>query len=584
MAVRRNGVVLLTALIFLPFFWFMLSSRPAPEDADLEQRLTELRERLRFAELQNQARSKELQALREEIKAALTEQQQNSHRPEGNNNAGAGKTGKQLSEETKRKLRSLVGGGDLQLPSIYNYMPHLREKPDALQPAFHLGQGRTGVSFVLGIPTIKREKESYLMQSLASILDGLSDEEKDDCVIVLFIGETEQDYVHRIAEMVKESYKAPIESGLLEIISPPAGFYPDLDSLKETFGDPKERVKWRTKQNLDFSFLMMYCQPKGQFYVQLEDDVIGKPGYISTMKNFALQQKTEEWMILEFSQLGFIGKLFKSSDLSLVVEFFLMFHKDKPIDWLLDHIFFVKACHPEKDNKHCDRMKSALRVRFKPSLFQHIGTFSSLKGKIQKLKDPYFDLGPPFRIRRALLSAHTTPSANVHDKDFGKQPLHRAHTNPPADVSTTLEVYQKYTLEKCYLGENFFWGLTPTKGDTIVFSFHSPIVIEKYKFSSGNTEHPGDKLINTTVDVLPENHEQKEGGILQDNKEDNTKTGMIRLDDGFIQIGQFNAAGVAEGEPDKSIGRVRQLRLRCLSDGKAWVILSEIHIKPDGTR
>ncbi|KAI8508787.1 Alpha-1,3-mannosyl-glycoprotein 4-beta-N-acetylglucosaminyltransferase B [Branchiostoma belcheri] len=527
-----------------------------PEDADLEQRLTELRERLRFAELQNQARSKELQALREEIKAALTEQQQNSHRPEGNNNAGAGKTGKQLSEETKRKLRSLVGGGDLQLPSIYNYMPHLREKPDALQPAFHLGQGRTGVSFVLGIPTIKREKESYLMQSLASILDGLSDEEKDDCVIVLFIGETEQDYVHRIAEMVKESYKAPIESGLLEIISPPAGFYPDLDSLKETFGDPKERVKWRTKQNLDFSFLMMYCQPKGQFYVQLEDDVIGKPGYISTMKNFALQQKTEEWMILEFSQLGFIGKLFKSSDLSLVVEFFLMFHKDKPIDWLLDHIFFVKACHPEKDNKHCDRMKSALRVRFKPSLFQHIGTFSSLKGKIQKLKD----------------------------KDFGKQPLHRAHTNPPADVSTTLEVYQKYTLEKCYLGENFFWGLTPTKGDTIVFSFHSPIVIEKYKFSSGNTEHPGDKLINTTVDVLPENHEQKEGGILQDNKEDNTKTGMIRLDDGFIQIGQFNAAGVAEGEPDKSIGRVRQLRLRCLSDGKAWVILSEIHIKPDGTR
>ncbi|XP_066287060.1 alpha-1,3-mannosyl-glycoprotein 4-beta-N-acetylglucosaminyltransferase B-like isoform X2 [Branchiostoma lanceolatum] len=556
MAVRRNGVVLLTALIFLPFFWFMLSSRPAPEDADLEQRLTELRERLRFAELQNQARSKELQALREEIKAALTEQQQNSHRPEGNNNAGASRTGKQLSEETKRKLRSLVGGGDLQLPSIYNYMPHLREKPDALQPAFHLGQGRTGVSFVLGIPTIKREKESYLMQSLASILDGLSDEEKDDCVIVLFIGETEQEYVNRIADMVKESYKAPIESGLLEIISPPAGFYPDLDSLKETFGDPRERVKWRTKQNLDFSFLMMYCQPKGQFYVQLEDDVIGKPGYISTMKNFALQQKTEEWMILEFSQLGFIGKLFKTSDLSLVVEFFLMFHKDKPIDWLLDHIFFVKACHPEKDNKHCDRMKSALRVRFKPSLFQHIGTFSSLKGKIQKLKD----------------------------KDFGKQPLHRAHTNPPADVSTTLEVYQKYTLGKCYLGENFFWGLTPTKGDTIVFSFHSPIVIEKYKFSSGNTEHPGDKLINTTVDVLPENHEQKEGGILQDNREDNTKTGMIRLDDGFIQIGQFNAAGVAEGEPDKSIGRVRQLRLRCLSDGKAWVILSEIHIKPDGTR
>ncbi len=26
-----------------------------------------------------------------------------------------------------------------------------------------------------------------------------------------------------------------------------------------------------------------------------------------------------------------------------------MFHKDKPIDWLLDHILWVKVCNPEKD-------------------------------------------------------------------------------------------------------------------------------------------------------------------------------------------------------------------------------------------
>ena len=28
------------------------------------------------------------------------------------------------------------------------------------------------------------------------------------------------------------------------MISPPASFYPNLDNLKETFGDPKIRVKW----------------------------------------------------------------------------------------------------------------------------------------------------------------------------------------------------------------------------------------------------------------------------------------------------------------------------------------------------
>lgn len=36
---------------------------------------------------------------------------------------------------------------------------------------------------------------------------------------------------------------------------------------------------------------------------------MAKPNYLSTMKNFALQQPSEEWMILEFSQLGFIGNV-----------------------------------------------------------------------------------------------------------------------------------------------------------------------------------------------------------------------------------------------------------------------------------
>lgn len=45
----------------------------------------------------------------------------------------------------------------------------------------------------------------------------------------------------------------------------------------------------------------------------------------------------------------FTGKLFKSSDLPRIVEFFLMFYEDKPIDWLLDHFLFVKVCSPEKD-------------------------------------------------------------------------------------------------------------------------------------------------------------------------------------------------------------------------------------------
>jgi len=32
------------------------------------------------------------------------------------------------------------------------------------------------------------------------------------------------------------------------------------------------------------------------------------------------------------------------------VEFILMFYRDKPVDWLLDHLLYVKVCNPEKDS------------------------------------------------------------------------------------------------------------------------------------------------------------------------------------------------------------------------------------------
>lgn len=44
------------------------------------------------------------------------------------------------------------------------------------------------------------------------------------------------------------------------------------------------------------------------FLSQLEDDIVAKPNYFATMKNFAMQLASEDWMILEFSQLGFIGR------------------------------------------------------------------------------------------------------------------------------------------------------------------------------------------------------------------------------------------------------------------------------------
>ena len=69
------------------------------------------------------------------------------------------------------------------------------------------------------------------------------------------------------------------ESGLLELLSPPASLYPSFSQLSNGRGrSPPDltRFAWRSKQNLDFAFLMLQVKSRGKLYLQLEDDVLTK--------------------------------------------------------------------------------------------------------------------------------------------------------------------------------------------------------------------------------------------------------------------------------------------------------------------
>jgi alpha-1,3-mannosylglycoprotein beta-1,4-N-acetylglucosaminyltransferase A/B len=42
--------------------------------------------------------------------------------------------------------------------------------------------------------------------------------------------------------------------------------------------------------------------------------------------------------------------MFKCVELPWLVQFFLMFYNDKPVDWLLDHMIHTKICSLDKDS------------------------------------------------------------------------------------------------------------------------------------------------------------------------------------------------------------------------------------------
>lgn len=71
-----------------------------------------------------------------------------------------------------------------------------------------------------------------------------------------------------------------------------------------------ERVRWRTKQVADYTALFQFSIGQSDYYLQLEDDVECAVGFVRLIRDY-IQKQTKVWAMLEFSELGFIGKLFR---------------------------------------------------------------------------------------------------------------------------------------------------------------------------------------------------------------------------------------------------------------------------------
>uniref|UniRef100_A0A2P2HXG7 Alpha-1,3-mannosyl-glycoprotein 4-beta-N-acetylglucosaminyltransferase B n=1 Tax=Hirondellea gigas TaxID=1518452 RepID=A0A2P2HXG7_9CRUS len=540
--VRRKMGVLLAIVLLTPFFVLMLLQNPdLSSERVLVERVAELRERLGAAQALNTHRLQDISLLANKFSSVMTVM-----------NSSTNMNMSLLSPPARELLLNYSNPGALQLPNIYSYLPYLLHDAHSTAPAYALSKGRTDVEIVLGVPTVKREVQSYLMTTLHNLVNSMSDQERDISLIVVFVAEPDIDYVHKVASLIERNLAEHVKSGLIDVVSPPSSFYPDFNSLRRTLGDPLERVKWRTKQNLDYAFLMMYAQPKGLLYLQLEDDVQTKPGYISTMRSFALQKTAQnrDWFVLDFCQLGAIGKMYKCAQLPYLVQFFLMFYNDKPVDWLLDYLVQTKSCNLDKDRKHCQKEKEKVWIRYKPSLFQHIGTHSSLRGKLQKLKD----------------------------KQFGKVQLFFPHSNPDATVESTIKHYKLFTLDKAYKGESYFWGLLPQQGDQLTFTFDQPSLVQEYLFRSGNVEHPSDRFYNTTVEVLPVKPHPPLAATAVAARFTNSAI------PGYLIVGSFDDLGVAQGTIPSSIGLINKLKLHVHTESDNWSILSEIHIKTGSAR
>ncbi|XP_054754194.1 alpha-1,3-mannosyl-glycoprotein 4-beta-N-acetylglucosaminyltransferase B-like [Lytechinus pictus] len=137
MGLRSRGKLLLLMTVFGSFSLLFLQSRTGEMDGSLpsyEGRLEELRNRLQSTERQNQARAVELHHLQQQLRRFAEDSKNGSSQKDENLHP-------LLSQ---LNILNLNTSNFLHLPSVLEYMPHLKKNPVGLQPAFQLSQGNTG--------------------------------------------------------------------------------------------------------------------------------------------------------------------------------------------------------------------------------------------------------------------------------------------------------------------------------------------------------------------------------------------------------------------------------------------------------
>ena len=391
----------------------------------------------------------------------------------------------------------------------------------------------------IGIPTVRRPRSdmNYLVETVDSLLENMNDDDKKRVTIIIMAADNNVTYNADVAEKLFLRYKGHFNSGLIRVIQTNSTMYPNLDTVKKTYKDDKPRLKWRAKQNIDFAYMMLYSRNISTFYIQIEDDLMTATDFVSEIEKFELEmtKSNPKWFLLEFSHLGFIGKFFHSSDLDFVAKQLLHRYDDRPCDLQLGVIRIIKG--QEKP------------IHSKTSLFQHIGWFSSLEGKVMPLLDDKFK-------DKTKMETYFIENALKGD-------------NPPGHVFTNMVAAT--TLRQpihAYDGNlsTYFWATTPKPNQSFVWVFNKPHNFSRIVSETGS--------IDTRKDIIGSGEfEYSSGPTLLTNGVAQCVNKSYKKMTQYMS-GSMDTLAMATQVPTN----VRCLRLIIRRRSKTWLIIRDIQV------
>ncbi|XP_077778948.1 alpha-1,3-mannosyl-glycoprotein 4-beta-N-acetylglucosaminyltransferase C-like [Podarcis muralis] len=368
----------------------------------------------------------------------------------------------------------------------------------------------------IGISSFHKKKEHLLLKTIDSIFSHCRQEELNLITLVIYLANNDSKLNEENAVEMKAQFSAHVKAGRLLAIQSSLESYPPVHNLKvDLWG---KNIKYKSKQNVDYAYLVNFCANLSQYYLMLEDDTACATGFVSIIQSY-VRTMEESWTTIAFSRLGYIGKLYHSSDLTKLARFLLMFYDVIPADWLMTYF-------------HKTKMQGET-IFYWPSLFQHVGRISSFHELEVKHTDSEFyeDIG-------SLGDALT------------------------ASCFTNMQIYGNYIpANVCPPGRGVFWGMNVTAESYFTIVFDNPIIPQKIHIYTGSAEHRTDILHNGFV----------EKGRLK-----------VHLNErqtclSFIRIGDFKS-GFFEMEDQTNKGDIECLRIKATAPQKHWLRIRRISI------
>ena len=362
------------------------------------------------------------------------------------------------------------------------------------------------------------------------MINQTSDEERHEIAIVIFLADFDEAPKSTALTEISNRFERYVNQGFIRVIFAPKEFYPPLLSMKQKYGDSTERVFWRSKQNIDFAFLMCYCHGLSQYYLHLEDDVIAAPSFYPKLRDFIFSFK-KPWPFLDASYMGHVAKVYHGNDLENLATYFYLMYDEMPVDWLITYWREIKY----------DVLYDQELTIAPASLFQHVGSHSSLaenKGRdTNASREQYFD---QYDVKYNGLN----PSANV-------------------SCQMTSEPYDGHPQDAYNKGYGYFWTKEVRKDDFIIVEFTPAVNVRKVFVDTGSNLAPEDQLQSAVLQASFNNENEQQANS------------SINCQD-FETIGEFKDGKI---EADFKGGRKTTcLRVLVTENQANWVFFREIDV------